>query len=695
MMMGEEPVHLDSKSEGDGDGDEITRTRIHVGGLGYNVTEDDLRKTFSALGNVESAEIVRTKGRSFAYLDFLPSSQKSLVKLFSTYNGCMWKGGRLRLEKAKEHYLIRLRREWTEDVELASNPPSYKVDVSENTSSFEKPKKLSASEKKQLKIFFPKLMKMKVLPFSGSGKHKYSFQRIEVPSLPIHFCDCDDHSVPSDLAKGKSLGNFETESVGLNQEELDMMKSVMNKLFERENRPKTAATEAGLVKGEDNSVNSIDDMLVDENKAGDTTDEDNLIINVVSGGNHNRGQETSMNNQLNVQESKFNKAQTLKHKAAQKMCERDGKKITPYSKKRKSPLTEESDGKEILSSTPEKKRSLQVHLNKPGDEIMEPESGTHQSVGKVSWSQKSTWRDLIGERGKYPFQISHIMSSVLPTKEEQPKLDDLDGLDTKSQSVVKHGNPEIQLGKLKELNELANGSNPTETITHNSVKQAKSESQLGQSKELKELANGRQPTEAETQNLVKHGNSEIPVGQLEEPKELAEAPPVAPNADSNKLARGASWKQKSSWTQLVVNAKDTSFSISQIIPRLTFEKQGVPIDVAASSKDNEKQNMLKSDRSVSAGDCSKALVVEKKELINAPTAEKDEKLRCVKEKNEVSAPTLGKKNTSSLAAINKKPLGDLGIGETCSFMRSDASMKEWMKTKTALTGSLKKKVNEK
>lgn len=30
------------------------------------------------------------------------------------YNGCKWKGGVLRVEKAKEHYMDRLRREWAE-----------------------------------------------------------------------------------------------------------------------------------------------------------------------------------------------------------------------------------------------------------------------------------------------------------------------------------------------------------------------------------------------------------------------------------------------------------------------------------------------------------------------------------------------------------------------------------------------------
>lgn len=65
---------------------ESSTIRIYVGGLGESVTAEDLKKTFSTpqLGKVESMDIVRTKGRSFAYLDLLPSSDKSLAKLFST-----------------------------------------------------------------------------------------------------------------------------------------------------------------------------------------------------------------------------------------------------------------------------------------------------------------------------------------------------------------------------------------------------------------------------------------------------------------------------------------------------------------------------------------------------------------------------------------------------------------------------------
>lgn len=63
--------------------EEVKKIRIYVGGIGERITSEDLNGIFSHLGKVESVEIIRTKSRSFAYLDFSPSQQNSLSKLFS------------------------------------------------------------------------------------------------------------------------------------------------------------------------------------------------------------------------------------------------------------------------------------------------------------------------------------------------------------------------------------------------------------------------------------------------------------------------------------------------------------------------------------------------------------------------------------------------------------------------------------
>ncbi|KAL0333649.1 UNVERIFIED_CONTAM: protein REPRESSOR OF SILENCING 3 [Sesamum angustifolium] len=257
------------------------RLRIYVGGLGSSVQEDDLRKTFTSplLGAVESVEIIRSKGRSFAYLGFVPSSDKGLAKLFSTYNGCMWKGGKLKLEKAKEHYLLRLRREWAEDAELETKLPSN-VDADESVDTSQKPLKDQDIAKMQLNIFFPKLRKIKPIPLRGSGKHKYSFQRVEVPPLPIHFCDCEEHSGPPESAE-RNCTDHETETYGVNEDELNMMKSILDKLLEKENYSKTIPNEDEFIGEVNHNVASADEFQVDDNDEDQVSDEDNLVINIV------------------------------------------------------------------------------------------------------------------------------------------------------------------------------------------------------------------------------------------------------------------------------------------------------------------------------------------------------------------------------------------------------------------------------
>lgn len=132
-------------------------------------------------------------------------------------------------------------------------------------------------------------MQVKSLPFSGTGKHKYSFRRVEVPSLPTHFCDCEEHSGPLHYAEGKQIPVQDEQGGGMTKEELDVMKSVMNKLFGMENMSSTPHCENELTKEEDYSIQVPNEPLLDESDGYSTADEDNLIINVVS-----RGQVTTL-----------------------------------------------------------------------------------------------------------------------------------------------------------------------------------------------------------------------------------------------------------------------------------------------------------------------------------------------------------------------------------------------------------------
>lgn len=80
------------------------------------------------------------------------------------YNGCVWKGGRLRLERAKEHYLSRLKREWAEDdAQLVSPPVTDSVEADDKDATrLEMPRKFLDNDKK-LNIFFPRLRKVRII----------------------------------------------------------------------------------------------------------------------------------------------------------------------------------------------------------------------------------------------------------------------------------------------------------------------------------------------------------------------------------------------------------------------------------------------------------------------------------------------------------------------------------------------------
>lgn len=633
---------MENSSDREEEGETEAKSRIYLGGLGVFVTEDEIRKTFSGLGKVESVDIFRTKGRSFAYLDFVPSNTKSLPKLFSTYNGCLWKGGKLRLEKAKDHYLVRMKREWSEDAQLAKNVPIHDVDAPESMPS-EKLKKLLTLDKPNLRIFFPKLNKMKSVPFGGSGKHKYSFQRITVPNLPIHFCDCEDHYDSSHMAKETPSSDLDRANGGIGEKELNIMESVMNKLFMTETHPKGVHCEAISTEERDRSVDPID-LPIDENVSDPLSDEDDLIINTVAGGNEtipllrSRGGKAITVNQ----EPAYGGSKTSKDWPARKLHKNQSKKIEPCNKKRKSPLAEVSDGNELGSFNTERKRTLEITSNEREDQITE--SRTQHSAGNFAWSQKSAWKDLVGKRGdNTPFQISHIVPSVPSAKEELPKSDDLSVpyfTNVENLNLPKPGNPQSEIAQSKDL--------------------------LGA--ESKDLQGG-----AESKDL--HGDES----------------PALPNDVSIKSARGASWRQKSSWTQLVGDTNKISFSISQVVPGLTFEKQELlqPNGTdGANTRDNIEQKgdglKLTNKYLDAALSTSDAIALPKSppgpEIEHTTT---EDKQQTVGQNNEVASSALGNRQPS-----RPKQISDHDFGETCSFMRNADSMKEWAKAKAALSKRL-------
>ncbi|MED6150270.1 hypothetical protein PIB30_070815 [Stylosanthes scabra] len=600
--------------------------RIFVGGLGESISADDLRTLFTSFGNVEAVETIRTKGRSFAYLDFLPSptDDKSLSKLFSKYNGCVWKGGKLKLEKAKNHYLVRLKREWDEDAimsetELVSDDKPVTPDKLE-----EKPTKESLKAK-QLHIYFPRLRKVKSIPFLGTGKHKYSFQNIKVPPLPVHFCDCEEHCSSSGTERGKLHIGRATEIGGMNDEEINIMNAVMNKLLGNE--------EVSNKKHLETKDSFESPAHPDESDVGSSTDEDDIIINVNTKKNKSAligSQELQMI--LENQESWFSKSKIGNEENDKSESDVHKEHNSNPNNKRKSLSTSERESIAHVFTTAKGKHNVQTLPDEAGSSVQpvkaEDEFG---KPSKVSWSQKSSWKELLGNGGNTAFKSTLI----LPTEQERP--------DSPSPSASLNDETE----NMEEQEHL--GSEPSDTESE------------------KELA---EPNDTNTSAIEKH----------------AEAQPAENNVEPNKTGRGASWRQKQSWTQLV-SGDNSSFSISQILPRITFSEpmaKGSTVD-PTNSKNSNHNNAGKD--AINEVVTSDGPILEKSHHdgggANGTACEK---------KSETRERETRKRERSSEETVQKeRSTARVEIGETCTFMRSSSSLKEWAKAKAALSGSLKRK----
>ncbi|KAJ4842345.1 hypothetical protein Tsubulata_013758, partial [Turnera subulata] len=759
--------------------------RIFVGGLGEKVSGDDLGKIFGSLGWVESLDIIRTKGRSFAYINFLPASDKSLSKLFSTYNGCIWKGGRLRLEKAKEDYVARLRREWDEDALLSSTSAPTSDDVDDN-------KEELNLEKTRLKIFFPRLSKVKAIPFSGTGRHKYSFRRVEVPPLPRHFCDCEEHSPPdADATKANADANSQqtpaSDQFGsvMNVEELDLMNSVLNELLGSQNAA-APAPQVPLPNKTDSTVAVADnEPEPDQNQEDSTSDEDDLLTNWVSQG---KGASSAH------QESRFNNrssSNSLETQGASKKQKTNAS--SPTSQSNPVPREENSTSAfEGTSDSPSNAPKIPLETK-----CVQPEAGFKQSTANFSWSQKSSWKKLVGDNAE--FSASQVLSSNLPDSTEQSKADAaLDSLDTDSE--MEDATPDSPDTDSEIKADVAPGSTDTDSEIESDADSAGTDSEIESDATLDSIETnseiepdalpGSPDTNSEiepdadspnTDNEIETdaslgspysdskieadtvsyssdtGNdkeasdspgidSEIEADAAPDSPDIdsiieadaapdspdtdseieADAPPGSPITDSkifgsknqdkelNKTklveglaeaqqptqtdisfsnsGRGSGWLHKSSWTQLIGGNNSGTFSITQILPGISFEEQepAEQNQVEVYKPKNSKHgDLIEANRSESethpatqVGFRTDSQVKDAREMrkqksvVNDPT----------------SASVTDKKHTEVALDVLKD---DGAIGETCSFMRTTASVKEWAHAKAAVSGSRKRTNNDK
>ncbi|KAM3395030.1 protein REPRESSOR OF SILENCING 3 isoform X1 [Capsicum galapagoense] len=741
-----------------GDGGDASRTRsvrIYVGGLGEGVTADDLKKTFSTpqLGKVESMDIVRTKDRSFAYLDLLPSSDKSLPKLFSTYNGCMWKGGRLRLEKAKEHFFLRLKREWEEDTALATSSTHLPVTAAEMTNSLKSQKKgskldgLSKNGSKldeaQIRIYFPKLGKIKSVSLRGTGKHKYSFQRVEVPSLPIHFCDCEEHSGPPYAAKPESLSNYDSKDGGMDEKELNIMNSVLNRIFERENYSEQAPRDFESTKEVRSSNVTVDCLQNDKNLVNhEMGDDDNLILNVVAGANDRTTMVKDLvqeaitaaqvnedfvdqemdgdddNLIINVVAGKNDKTTMFKDPTQEAITaiqnssswkslvatdkQKLGRKMSS-NRKRKAPSEDEDDEAHTSIPKPEAKQSLDALICDRTDVCpTEFKLGSQSSKRSAKVPKKSPWKDLVSASSGATFSVLDILPSAIPGKEMQSGSDcvsesNFSGKEDEVSNDEKVLDQHEELDKVESEDEVSKDEKVSDQ--HEELDKVESEDDVSNDEEVSDQHEELDKVVSEDEI----SEDEKVSNQREELDKIVEDP-----TDNFDGIRGAAWRQKSSWIELVSDATRSSFSISQIFPGPSLPKRDLPVmgETGKAQKSNSKDQSDSQDVSTShegtkadplsaLGTCNGSVVIVE-EQNNVHFSKELPMLDNYPQKGnmkyEANAPTPKKEHQS---APKQTFVGDTNYSETCSFMRSAASMKEWTKAKAALSGSLKKKAGEK
>lgn len=346
---------------------------------------------------------------------------------------------------------------------------------------------------------------------------------------------------------------------------------------------------------------------------------------------------------FDLQDSWSNKTNIAKEETNKSMLQvqKKGNSDPNNVKKTKSPPKLEGKSNGGVSSSPGGKSIMQTFPDEPGSGA-QPTKLEHDfgESTKVSWSQKSSWKKLVGEGGNTAFSASLILPNFDSGKDQQRSdgpCTPLSTNDGKTENMERDGKP---------------GSKPTNT----QVIEEPAEAHPTKNQVIKV------PAEAQpTNNQVINEHAE-----------------TQDNAASKKTGRGASWLRKQSWTQLV-NENNSSFSISQILPGLTFSEamaKETVIDPADSNDcihngvdQNTTDGVVVTDgsnlgdsRHAGADDIASASVVEEK--IETSTRER------------------------STADV-------VEIGETCSFMRSAASLKEWAKAKAAVSGSLKRKRGEK
>eukprot|EP00250_Pteridium_aquilinum_P016935 c23374_g1_i1 orf=147-1778(-) len=374
--------------------------RLHVGGLGPSVISSDLLQTFSSFAKVSSVDVVRTKGRNFAYVT-LQAAPQDIKRLFSLYNGCLWKGGRLKLEKARELYLDKLHREWAER-DCLQDMETPKLDCITSTRSITK-----ANDSIGFKMYFPKLRKVKNIPEKGLGKHKRSFQRVDpVPCSVLQICNCcDEHCMatrkePPDPKSATIRTSMSESRTGCEPGH----KGSGNKGIKGFERKTGVDRKSGDGRGR-NTVPDVDELylniggtlLSEKDDAEGITDLDEPVLNITGSNESYLGQPMNF-----VKEEAH--AVIKQQVQASKKEAHEGAEGAGYAQRKQLKLDPDNiASKENKLSEAENIVDLILQRGETN------ESKFFQNPDGKSWIQKASWKSLVGETGRMSFSLGNML----------------------------------------------------------------------------------------------------------------------------------------------------------------------------------------------------------------------------------------------------------------------------------------------
>ncbi|KAK9114667.1 hypothetical protein Syun_021464 [Stephania yunnanensis] len=532
------------------------------------------------------------------------------------------------------------------------------------------PSKARIPVKMQIHLFFPKLGKVKALPYSGTGKHKYSFRRIEVPSsLPINFCDCEEHSGASKSVKEKQVVVLEDKAGSVNEEERSLMSSVMNNIFERSlslrNMHKTTKT----VGDRETTFASPGGSSLEESRSDEDEDSDNLVMNLMGSSGRRLGllekHDEDMVSKDQVSLSRKRRSKDGPNQGKVKAHKGDDPfSHSLYSISKKQVPTNSSNIEETTPTEPNGNGDVKPHLKEPNGlkraKSTKQQASIHQSED-FSVRGKSSSRELVSEKENSSLNKSNIVQST-PLKDLSKSID--------LNAVEQHANENI--GECSKLLGVGEKENLPSHFTDGSI----------------QATSGTPKDSAGTRSIdsfeFKDHNKKKPVGQA--------------------------WMQKSSWRELVGGVGSSSFSISTILPGIQNLPKSKSL-YAANSMDNK---VKLSETELTTGNISSDACLGKNGNLcsksnshdvpnietSAVTGLGDSQLHETTERNSqnekvdtFSNGTLSRNENHKVS--DKRLLAGPEIGASCTFMRSAASEKDWIKTRAALRGGLKKKSSDK